>query len=101
MLQGDGGGIGVDTAQLEAAAASYRSLSQDVAGTASDLIASLATAENAVGDPSASGAISDLIEAWVGPLGLMGPLLDQLANSVASSANVYHATDSAVARHAQ
>ena len=101
MIPGDGGAIGVDTGQLDATAGAFRSLSQDVAGASSGLVSSLASAENGVGDPSASGALSNLIETWMGPLGLLGPLLDQLAKSVTGSANVYTTTDSAVAQHAR
>jgi hypothetical protein len=99
MLASDGGGIAVDTAQLQATAGTLRALSQDVAGTSSGMVSSLGSAEKGVGDPGAVGALSNLIDAWVGPLSLLGPLLDQLANSVSGSAHVYSTTDSAVAQH--
>lgn len=101
MLLGDGGGIGVDPARLQAAAGSFRASAQDVAGTTSGLLDSLASAEDGVGDPAASGALGDLIQAWIGPLGLLGPMLEELANAVSGSAQVYTVTDAAVARHAQ
>ena len=101
MVPSDGGGIGVDPGQLDAAAGTFRSVSQDVAGTTSSLVDSLASAENGLGDPIASGALGDLIQAWIGPLSLLGPMLDELANSMAGSARVYTTTDAAVARHVQ
>lgn len=98
VLAGEGG-ISVDPGRMQAAAASLQSLSQDVAGASADLVAALAGAENGVGDPSTTAAISDLIEAWIGPLGLLGPLLDKVASTVSASAEVYSTTDSAVAAH--
>lgn len=99
VLAADGGGIGVDTGRLQAAAGALQSLSQDVGGASSDLVAALAGAENGVGDPSATSALSGLIEAWIGPLALLGPLLDKVASAVTASADVYTTTDAAVASH--
>ncbi len=98
VLAGDGG-MAVDPGRLEAAAGSLQSLSQDVASASADLVAALGGAENGVGDPSAAAAVSSLIDAWIGPLSLLGPLLDKVASAVSASAEVYSTTDAAVARH--
>ncbi len=102
MLIGDrGGGIGVEPGELDTIAGTLRCMSQDVGGVTSGLVNALAAAENAVGDPGAAGALGGLIQAWMGPIGLLGPLLDELANSLSGSAQVYSTTDAAIARHAR
>lgn len=98
---GGGGGFSVVPGDVSATAGAVAHIGSSATSHGTALISAMAAAENAVGDPGAAGAVGDLIEAWAAPLGLLGSLVDKMAQALTGSAGVYSTTDSAVARAAR
>jgi hypothetical protein len=93
-----GAGFDVVTAEIDTAASTFSGISGEVAGQATALVGALADAENGVGDPAAASSVAALLVAWLGPLGLLGPLVDKTSSALLGSSDVYSTTDSAIAR---
>jgi len=96
-----GGAIDVATSAVAAAATSIGGVADQVEDRGTALVAALASAQGALGDPAATAGMSEVVSAWIFPLGALGVLLARVSAATQQAAVDYTDTDTAIAQAAR
>jgi uncharacterized protein YukE len=91
----------VATSAVAAAATSIAGVAQQVQDRGTGLVAALASAQGALGDPAATATMSEVVSAWIFPLGALGVLLARVSAATQQAAVDYTDTDTAIAQAAR